>query len=341
METKSKYREIEKNKVLSLINENEVFNGDKGKKNYFLKEKKLWRPKADLLINSKNNLYPQIKDEIVLYFALNKIAFHHLNGDADFGFCIPSGHTLSSQIACLNHLYPLRYDKNAVLQIAKTICSDIADVFEIKTDEYFPAYIAFEVVSDIDHLNEKCSSRGTMCTSVDALIYVKHKNGKRILLPIEWKYTECYDDEDLSIEDRPYKPKGNEKKGEERLRRYSDLISQSTRLKTLPNYRSSVYFFDPFYQLMRQTLWAEQMKAQSGTETIKADDFIHVHVIPQENKDLLDKIYPCSGKDMETTWRDCLNNQDKYKNISPKDLLANIDDDKYADLIKYLETRYW
>jgi hypothetical protein len=47
---------------------------------------------------------------------------------------------------------------------------------------------------------------------------------------------------------------------------------------------------------MRQTLWAEQMIAHKDSETIKADHYIHVHVIPQENNELLDKIYPRSKK---------------------------------------------
>jgi len=66
------------------------------------------------------------------------------------------------------------------------------------------------------------------------------------------------------------------------------------------------------------------------------------NIIPQENNDLLNKKYPCSdGKDMETTWRECLQDQSKYKIISPKDLLANIDQNKYAGLKEYLGERYW
>ena len=57
-------------------------------------------------------------------------------------------HTLSSQMACLNHLFPIRNDKNTVLKIAQIICEDIVDVLEIKSDKFLPAYIAFEAVSD-------------------------------------------------------------------------------------------------------------------------------------------------------------------------------------------------
>ena len=92
---------------------------------------------------------------------------------------------------------------------------------------------------------------------------------------------------------------------------------------------------------MRQTLWAEQMLENAEAEIIKANDFVHAHIVPKENKALLDKEYIISNKGMEETWRKCLTNQAKYKIIQSKDLLVGIDKTKYADLIKYLQTRYW
>jgi len=41
---------------------------------------------------------------------------------------------------------------------------------------------------------------------------------------------------------------------------------------------------------------------------------------------------------MENTWKSCLKDSSKYKIISPKELLANIDN---TDLKNYLEKRYW
>jgi len=184
-------------------------------------------------------------------------------------------------------------------------------------------------------------------------------NGKKYLLPIEWKYTEHYNNTDKSIEDSDKKSieykKGDEVKGKKRLDRYcynkkGKLIDNSDYLETLPNYRSSVYFFEPFYQLMRQTLWAEQMIRNKDKEIIKADDFIHVHVIPKENHDLLKDnlemnkrlkgyLKPDNTRDsMEKTWKSCLKDENKYIIISPQELLANINS---VDLKNYLEKRYW
>ena len=175
-----------------------------------------------------------------------------------------------------------------------------------------------------------------------------------MLIPIEWKYTEWYGNTDKSTEDGKDNEKGSQKSGKIRLERYSELITKSSQLKIkLKDYKSSVYFFEPFYQLMRQTLWAEQMiNAQNRIiESIQADDYIHVHVIPSENHDLLKddiktnkrrKAYSngTTKGSMEEIWKSCLINPDKYKIITPSSLLANIDKNRYRNLIDYLSARY-
>jgi len=334
----SKYQEKEREKAVELIKNSELF-GRCGAGGKFLGEKRDF-----VLLDGQYNLFKSIREDVQTYFKENNISW--------WGGQKPTPHTLSSQIACLNHLFPIRNDKAEVLKIAQIICEDIIDVLEIKTDKLPHAYIAFEVVSSSDYLNE-CKEagqeliRGSHCTSIDALIFAKDENGKNYLLPIEWKYTEHYNNANKAVEDRKGEPKGTNGKGKERLDRYvhdnrnPHLIRNSKQLKEQNDFKKSVYFFEPFYQLMRQTLWAEQMIAHRKSEKISADDFIHTHVIPQENSDLLNKIYPCSGKEMEATWRACLQDPSKYKIISPKDLLANMDQNKYADLKKYLMKRYW
>lgn len=331
---KGKYEIQQSNKAKYLIKNSNVFNGDIGGKLFPINGTHF--PKSDYLLNSRNNLLNFMTQDVIDYFTKNEIAFWKTGITEVDEHNMPTGHTLSSQISCINHLFPLRNDRKAVLAIAKTICSDIVDVFEITTDKFLPAYIAFETISENDYLNEcigQKPTRGTMCTSVDALIFAQHQNGKKILLPIEWKYTESYDDTDKSTE------KG---RGKTRLSRYTNIINNSTQLtQKYKDYTSSIYFFEPFYQLMRQTLLTEQMIANKDAELIKADDYIHAHIIPSENIDLLNKEYLPSKQDLETTWRSCLTNQEKYKIISPKDLITNIDKIKYKKLINYLSERYW
>ncbi|HZK38106.1 MAG TPA: hypothetical protein VFC98_04370 [Clostridia bacterium] len=199
----------------------------------------------------------------------------------------------------------------------------------IPTDQYNPAYIQFEATSNVDHLNEKNLARGRNCTSIDALIYGQNKYGEKILFVIEWKYIELYGNED----------KASGERGLIRKKRYTDLINNSQQLKTENH---NAFYYEPFYQLMRQILWAEQMIVQSGDEIIKADDFIHIHVIPKENKELLEKLYVPSDKNLEDTWRSLIEDQNKYKILTPEELFEPINTSaEYDNLVKYLQERYW
>ena len=320
---KSEYQENQRKRVVGLINErNPLFYGGVGGQ-YFMSSKRDF-----VLTDFNKNFFAPIKDEVIKYFSKNEIAW--------WGGRKPTGHVLSSQIACVNHLFAIRYDKIAVLGLLQTISNDFIDVIEIETDKHLCGFIQFESVSDYDYLKENHSTRGSNCTSVDALIYAKHQNGSKWLIPIEWKFTEFYENMDKAKEGCNKNPENY--KGKVRQERYTDLINNSTQLKGENHY---CYYFEPFYQLMRQTLWAEQMIINKEKETIKADKFLHIHVIPSENKDLLNKAYKCSGFDMETTWRNHLKHSDKYVIISPKDFLSNLDQVKYKELNDYLNKRYW
>jgi hypothetical protein len=68
---------------------------------------------------------------------------------------------------------------------------------------------------------------------------------------------------------------------------------------------------------------------------------MHLHIIPNENKDLLNRMYSCSKMNMEDTWRKCIVNQNKYKIISPQNFLKNVSGKKYNEFKKYLSVRYW
>ena len=308
------YKKTQYERVKRLIEKGHTFNHDRGNGRFRNKRYEF------VLEDSNNNLYNPMRDNILKYFKENNIFW--------WGGKL-TNHILSSQVACLNHLFPIRENKNFLLSLLKGICSDIVDILLIPTDQYKSAYIQFEAVSNVDHLREEYSTRGRNCTSIDALIYGQKKDGKKILILIEWKYTELYGNEDLASGER----------GSKRKKRYKDLINKSQQLKA-GNLNS--FYYEPFYQLMRQTLWAEQMISHSHDEIIKADDYIHIHVIPRENKQLLDKKYLPSNKNMEDNWRSLIRDQNKYKIITPKELFEPISSDgECHDLIKYLQERYW
>ena len=349
---KMDYREQERTKSIGLIKNTNLFGGAKSGR--IIKFKGRDYPKDEILFEGINNIYEPIRNDVIEYFIRNSISFWHVPRASEPRLK-PTGHTLSSQICCINHLFPIQKDKETVLSVAKQFCPGIKEVFRIPTDKYFPEYIQFEAVTDKDYLNELQTTRGSNCTSVDALIYGEHENGKKYIIPIEWKYTEYYDNQDKSIEDRKGEAKGTEGKGKERLERYSELINNSKYLKRLPNYRNSVYFYEPFYQLMRQTLWAEQMinnidcetlwtkqkKNHNGKLTTKDVDYIHIHIIPEMNLKLLGKEYKPSGKNMGDTWKDCLKYKEKYRIIDPRNLVNIFNNKIYGNLIEYLNKRYW
>ena len=92
---------------------------------------------------------------------------------------------------------------------------------------------------------------------------------------------------------------------------------------------------------MRQTLWAEQMIEHKDTEDIKADHYLHLHIIPSQDTDLLDKKYrPSKGNNMEDTWRACIVDQSKYVIVDPQHFISPVKD-MYPDLWDYLSKRYF
>ena len=72
--------------------------------------------------------------------------------------------------------------------------------------------------------------------------------------------------------------------------------------------------------------------AHKQTEVLKADTYLHVHVIPSANEKLLHRKYRYSDKGLEDSWREVLLDQNKYNAIKSTG--------KYDDLVEYLSIRY-
>lgn len=258
-----------------------------------------------------HNLFEPIREEVLLYFDQYNITWWGENKQEQK----PSGHLVSSQIHCLNHLFALRNDKDAVKAIImKAIGLDIEELLPSPLDK--DGYITFEFVyKNKSLLGEKNETRGAKCTSVDAFVCALLKNGKTILIPIEWKYTETYS--------------GIEAK-EDSLCRYPKRILSTSNL----NGWNSLYKADPYYELMRQTILVEQIIANRQKVDIKADDYIHLVIIPEAHTELRNAIVD--------NYVPTLKDQNKLKLIDPKDLLDPIKDkEQYKSLIDYLARRYW
>ena len=276
-----------------------------------------------VLKDGKNNLYKGIVDQVIEYFEDNKIDFWGDNKN------YPTGHLLSSQIQCLNFLFPLKNDKEAVLELVKLFDSDIEEVLPVIGDVN-NQYIAFEFTYDNKLLlseNDLGATRGAYCTSVDAFIFTKRRD-KIVLIPIEWKYTESY----LKSENKALEYK----KGLTRQSRYNQLIKRSSCLKDFEDLETSPYYYEPLYEFMRQTLLIEQM-IRAGI----ADDYLHVIVVSPDNKELMGNKYSFSSDNLETIWHNCLKQPNKFKVIDTKRIFTVYEGKSlYSNILNYLSLRY-
>ena len=281
---------------------------------------------------SKENLCVDIREDAILYFKQNKISWWRQQEDN----YSPTGHLVSSQIHCLNHLMAIQRDKKAVLAIIKSQCPTIVDVLPSPIDSNvevrdgklhrFNSYITFEFTCDNRNLlHESGDKRGKKCTSVDALVYAKDKNKGNVLIPIEWKYTESYEKT----------PK--ERAHQESVKRYVDLANlKSSNLKEW----ILDYEWNPLYEFARQELLMEQIIKEKplcgfGFEKkpLEANDFIHIIVRPDENAEIREDI---------AAFRKTIVEKSKFIEVDPQMLLAPLQQfEEYSDLLTYLQTRYW
>lgn len=300
------YRENERKKAIR--NRENLFR-DPGDGIFYNKKREF------VLRDASLNLWAGIRYDVIDYFERNKITWWM--GEKRNK---PTGHLLSSQIACLNHLYCVRQRKD----LASTILCKLSEVIEeaVIVDDGF---VEFEVIGKTNYLNEKSHTRGVNSTSVDAVMVGKKNNGRNILIIIEWKYTETYREEPKYIP--------------ERYNVYNKLLEAHDCPIVAKNHES--LYYEPFYQLMRQTLLGWKMVRNLE---YKCDDYLHVHVIPSQNVELRNKITSPGlvGKNMSEAWMSVLKEKQKYLVITPEELVSPIIDRRDTkSILNYLRVRYW
>ena len=300
------YREKERRKAIRL---RDKILRDPGDGIFFNK-------KRDFVLNDATlNLWAGIRVDAQEYFKRNNISWWM--GDKDNE---PTGHMLSSQVACLNHLYPIRQRADLATRILKNVDSRIVEA-QIVDD----GFAEFEAIGKKNYLNEKSHTRGANCTSVDALMVGKKKDGNNLLFLIEWKYTEEYREENKYIP--------------ERYNVYNELLKKQTCPIKIDTYE--FLYYEPFYQLMRQTLLGWLMTVENE---YSCDEYIHVHVIPKENKELLERVTSpgLKGRSMSEAWKNVLKDEYKYQVLCPEEFISPIslcEDTK--SILSYLKSRYW
>ncbi len=267
-----------------------------------------------VLKNPRLNLWDGIREDVFQYFETNQVAWW---GE---GKNQVTGHLLSSQVACLNHLGPIRQREDMATAVLRSMRDDIACA--VKMDS---GYVEFEVVGDENYLGEKSHTRGIHATSIDAVMVGKKKDGANILVMIEWKYTEEYASKDLYIPAR--------------AAIYDKLMTaQNSPIRVA---HPSDLYYEPFYQLMRQTLlgWMMVENGEYG-----CDEYMHLHVIPQGNHKLRESVTSpgLKGQTMCKAWQKCLVQPGKYRVLTAEEFISPISQCiDTASIMAYLSKRYW
>ena len=114
------FKDKECERQTRLITEGDIFEGTAGGARFMGKERPF------VLTEGKNNLYAPIGEYVISYFKDNRISWWRGRR--------PTGHILSSQMACLNHLFALRKNPDAVLAMLNGIRNEFTEVLPITSD---------------------------------------------------------------------------------------------------------------------------------------------------------------------------------------------------------------
>ena len=259
------------------------------------------------------NLYPTIREEAIDYFRQNGIGWWNSNDALN----TPTGNMLSSQISCVNHLFPLMKpnESESLLSMLNSIQKryNFNKILTNPLDNNKSnGNLCFEFIwKNCTLIGERYEIRGAKCTSIDAIVYAETDEHKRILIPIEWKYTETYQ---------------HCRAPQSSIDRYTSRLDDSSNIIEW----KKEYEYDPFYELVRQTMLVEGI-IKNKDAALPVDDYLHINVIPEGNVELRSEIslYPEGLKD-----------KDKFIIVDPRKLMEPIKD-THKDLYNYLETRYW
>lgn len=199
----------------------------------------------------------------------------------------------------------------------------------------FP-YMAFEWIGVRDYLGEtkrKGSerTRGANFTSADFIFRFRRKDGEIQIVLGEWKYTEEYRRLDKGIEAR-------------KQNYYLAFNRHGGVFKRCGEDLYNALFFDPFYQIMRLQLLAQEM--EYGRE-MEADVVSVLHICPEANKEFRERVTSpkleqvFSNKGVLEIWGELVP-EGKFMSISVEDLLYTIErvavnDQRWVD---YLKARY-
>ncbi|WP_019905961.1 hypothetical protein [Methylobacterium sp. 77] len=269
------------------------------------------------------NLAPAIKAVSPAYFERYGIAWHrHRN------------HGLSSQVCCINFLMPLAERPEALSRLVATALGiDAPEMLAVEEGpEGRPWFVGFEWVGEQDYLNEGAvRTRGANATSADAILRFRSMGRTETLL-IEWKYTEAYG--------APVPPAGNPT----RTKRYQNLaFAPAGPVRSDLSLSLSDFFYEPFYQLLRQQMLAARMQAAGEKQAARVRV---LHIAPGDNRALQAVTAPAlrkHGTSAFAAFRSVLTEPDTFMSRATETVFGPLlfsPDATTAEWAAYLRNRY-
>lgn len=236
------------------------------------------------LSHATENLFESLRADALGYFAARGIPWHGGVGGH------PSTHLCSSQVACVNTLWPLRHDPDLLAHVFRPFFPDIAAVLPLDADvptvgagpDDAAGYLAVEWIGTRRYFpQERSWQRGAHATSADFAFRYAAARGAITVVLGEWKYTEDYRSKKIS----DGTPQAAATLAAQRRIYHPHVVRWQAAQPGLPDYDS--LFVDPFYQLLRLTLLAREMEQPADGEPgeMDATRVVVAHVAPRANTD--------------------------------------------------------
>ena len=218
----------------------------------------------------------------------------------------PSNHLVSSQVQCVNALMGMVSDPTRLRRAFGELLG-IDEVLQIEPGRY----LTFEYIGPTDYFGEVPGGervRGARCTSIDAALLHRAKDGDVELVLVEWKYTESY---------RARRP--DPAKDAVREQRYGRAVADPNgpiRADVLP---FELLLDEPIYQLVRQQLLAHALEQDQAEG---ADRVRVLHVLPQDNVEYQQSLHRpeqiALGPTVGELWQRLLRRTDRFLSVDPR-----------------------
>ena len=235
----------------------------------------------------------------------------------------------------MNFLFPFSNNPANLAKLLSPIYPELETMLLVENGQY----VSFEWIGARNYLGEKVigsgkRSRGANCTSTDAIVLFKRRDGKKQVVLIEWKYTESYGTTSYKIA----------RSGTDRRTIYRHLFESPDcpiNKELLPNF--DALFHEPFYQFMRQQFLTNEMEK---AHELDADIVSLLHIAPAHNKDFRKITSPeltSLGTSATDVWTKLVLGEDRFLSVSTEKLFGELSADnlpEMADWLDYIHARY-